>query len=257
MMIPLWGRYFLTMIICLSLAVWAWGEAGSFLRQVMPRLVKITAWPDMDAVQAKARLERVNIHTPDFGRLARALAGQGSLDEQKVGLAEGARYYQYISEWMPGMFEAYLVRGVCEYGLGNHAEAEKSLKKAAVLKPDFFWVHYNLGMLYFNAGAYPLAQDFLDRAVILAGKHDERMLLRSKIFIDLLRAGGANDPGAGFVSALKDLQKARARSSLFLAMFFKQQGDEESFRVYYEKAMGQGLDPREIPAGNKFSLRAY
>ena len=215
MMVRSWMKACVVVVTLALLAFWGWSECKILQQRVVPRLGKLRLWPDGQAVRSRAMLERVNIHAPDFIRLTRALSGKDSPAERRKILEEGIKYYGYITDLRSDRFDAYMAQGVCEYGLKNYPEAEGALKRALYLWPNFFWTYYDLGMLYFNSGVYQVARGFLEGALTRIGSYDEKVLLESKIFLDLLRADQDRLVGQGIVSPLRNLHMAIAVSCFF------------------------------------------
>ncbi|MBF0122583.1 MAG: hypothetical protein HQL21_04125 [Candidatus Omnitrophica bacterium] len=219
MMLSSWIKFCLAIVMVALLALWGWRECATWQQRVIPRLSKVSFLPDTRTVRSRAMLERVNIHTPDFALLARAISGNGAGTEHQGALKEGAQYYRYITELAPNRFDAYLVQGACEYGLRNYPDAEQALKRALYLSPNFFWTYYDLGMFYFNNGMYPVARGFLEGALARLGSYDDKALRGSKIFMDLLRSDEGMSLSQGMVKASRDLQMASAVSCFILGDF--------------------------------------
>ena len=212
----LWIKACLGIIILALLAFWGFSESRIFAQRVLPRLGNFRIWPDERVVQKRVMVERVNIHIPDFGQLAKVISGKSVGTRNEEVLLAGIKYFKFITDWAPDHFDAYVVRGVCEYDLGNYAEAEEALKRALVLQSNYFWSYYDLGMLYFNSGVYQAARGFLEGALARVGSYDAKVLMESKVFSDLLRADEDRPSGSEMVSALRNLHMAVAASCFIL-----------------------------------------
>jgi superkiller protein 3 len=66
---------------------------------------------------------------------------------------------------MPERADAYGLMGFCLFHLGEQDRAVDAYKKSIEINPDFFWFHYNLGVLYFKKGQYDEARESLNRAL--------------------------------------------------------------------------------------------
>ncbi|MFN8644184.1 MAG: tetratricopeptide repeat protein [Candidatus Binatia bacterium] len=91
-------------------------------------------------------------------------------------------------------------RGLSEARLGNRADAIRDIERALALDPTLKPALLDLGILYFDAGQYPAAQQWLERAY---QQPDSRFAAALYLGVTRLRLG---DP-AGATSYLRDAGK--------------------------------------------------
>ncbi len=80
---------------------------------------------------------------------------------------EYIEYYKATINYFPGYPEAYSLLGFCYYHTGRPQQAIDLYEKAAELKKDFFWSHYNRGLLYFKMKNYKKAVEAFEEAIML------------------------------------------------------------------------------------------
>ena len=73
--------------------------------------------------------------------------------------------------------KAYLSAGMCLRRMGRLPEAEESLRRAVLIRPDLIGALYNLAVLTFERGAYKDAENYLLRYMRLAQPSLEALVL--------------------------------------------------------------------------------
>lgn len=76
-------------------------------------------------------------------------------------------YYAKIRELFPRRSEGYGLSGFIAFFEGNLSEAGDYYEQAIKIDPDFFWYHYNLGLIRFRQGLYEEAYNSLFNALKL------------------------------------------------------------------------------------------
>ncbi len=112
--------------------------------------------------------------------------------------------------------KAFLSRGLCLKRMGRLPEAEDSLRRAVVIRPDLIGALYNLAMLTYDRGAYKDSQVYINRYMRLTTPSLEGLVYGVKI------ARAVGDSG----SEQSYLQQMRRRfpDSQELADFEKKKG---------------------------------
>jgi type IV pilus assembly protein PilF len=78
--------------------------------------------------------------------------------------------------------KAYLSIGLCQRRLGRTAEAEQSLRRAVLIRPDLIGALYNLAALTYERGDYADAENYLNRFMRLTAQPGlEGLILGVKI----------------------------------------------------------------------------
>jgi type IV pilus assembly protein PilF len=77
--------------------------------------------------------------------------------------------------------KAFLSRGLCLKRVGRVPEAEESLRRAVVIRPDLIGALYNLAMITYDRGAYKDAEIYLTRYMRLATPSLEGLVYGVKI----------------------------------------------------------------------------
>ena len=77
--------------------------------------------------------------------------------------------------------KAYLSAGLCLRRLGRAAEAEESLRRAVLIRPDLIGALYNLAQITYDRGAYKEADNYLLRYMRLSQPSLEALVLGVRI----------------------------------------------------------------------------
>lgn len=77
--------------------------------------------------------------------------------------------------------KAYLSAGMCQKRMGRNIDAEDSLRRAVVIRPDLIGALYNLAIITFDRGAYQDAENYLVRYMRLSPPTAEALALGVKI----------------------------------------------------------------------------
>jgi len=83
----------------------------------------------------------------------------------KIELGGFAFYYKKVSDYMPKRADALGLLGFCSYYLGQTNESISSYQKAIEINPNFFWFHYNLGLIYFKEERFEQALESFKMAL--------------------------------------------------------------------------------------------
>jgi len=89
-------------------------------------------------------------------------------------------YYKKVSDYMPERIDAISMMGYCAYHLGEEEEAIAFYKEAISINSYFFWLHYNLGVIYYNNKDYELAKVSFEKALAVNPEGTLVMTLLSK-----------------------------------------------------------------------------
>jgi tetratricopeptide (TPR) repeat protein len=74
-----------------------------------------------------------------------------------------SRYAQTLMRYVPNAFDAYALKGFCDYHQGQTAQAIEAFQKALEIKPDFLLGAYDLGVMYWNQGDRLKAQLYFEK----------------------------------------------------------------------------------------------
>ena len=98
----------------------------------------------------------------------------------KARLRKFEVYFKMLIQQQPNRADAYGILGFFSYHLGKHGQAISSYKKAISINPDFFWYHYNLGVIYFRKGDYENAIEFLEKSIKTSPEKSLMFIFASK-----------------------------------------------------------------------------
>ena len=99
-------------------------------------------------------------------------------------------YYKIVSALIKDHADAYALLGFCYSRLGREKSAVKYFKKAFVLRPQSFWIPYDLGVLYMKQHDYKNAAQMLAQAMNIIPQTALTAIYSSKIYVDILTACG-------------------------------------------------------------------
>jgi tetratricopeptide (TPR) repeat protein len=71
----------------------------------------------------------------------------------------------------PNIAQTHTLHGLHLHRTGRHKEALEAYKKAIQLDPNSVYAHYNLGLLYFDMGQFPLSNEEAQRSYALGAQY--------------------------------------------------------------------------------------
>ncbi len=132
-----------------------------------------------------AKLRKLNNFAPrSYEYVIELMDGNKSFDRWQVEDYE--HYYKMLVAYIPNRADAYGMLGFCTYHLRKSQEAIRYYQKAVELNPQFFWFHYNLGVLYLQRGEYTKAIEALKAARATQPNDTLKFLLSSKVYRPIL-----------------------------------------------------------------------
>jgi type IV pilus assembly protein PilF len=96
--------------------------------------------------------------------------------------------------------KAFLSAGLCLRRMGRNDEAEESLRRAVLIRPDLIGALYNLAVIHFERGDLKNAENYLLRFMRLAVPNLESLVMGVKI-------ARANKDSAAEISFLQQLRR--------------------------------------------------
>ena len=144
----------------------------------------------------------------------------------------------------PHDFDALYYTGVIEKGLGNNAEAEKTLREAVAIKPDNFDARYNLGFTLAHLGRPAEAKLQLEAALRLSPDSIKARFQLGTV----LRALGQKDEAAHELNAVQEakqtgMKQTSAAVKASQANEDLQSGDPQKAIALYREAIAE--DPTD------------
>ncbi|MEW5895085.1 MAG: tetratricopeptide repeat protein [Candidatus Omnitrophota bacterium] len=122
-------------------------------------------------------------------------------------------YYHFIFHKFKSP-EAGMVLGYLYARSGQEDAALDVLKLAKAIDPDFFWINYNLGLLYFRRHQYNEAADSMKEALMAGTELAITQMTTSKVYIQIFNAIFKNLPIEAFIN---DVSIAQQYAVLVLA----------------------------------------
>lgn len=95
-------------------------------------------------------------------------------------------YYHLVEKYVPPMPETFDVLGYIYAQLGNRPQAIRYYEKSVALNGQFFWSHYNLGVLYVQEGSYTKAVEQFKKALQSPPQVTVLVFAKSKIYQQIL-----------------------------------------------------------------------
>ena len=146
----------------------------------------------------------LNRTCPDFHHFL-DIEKQGPRVISQNGLKEYFDYFHLVAEAMPQNSDGMLMLGYLDEITGNGPQAEDFLKKANQLDPQFFFIEYNLALVYFKQGDYRQCTDFLQKALAIAPGLTVKRMMGSVIYRQIFSSlKDSDDIIAGLRQAYQD-----------------------------------------------------
>jgi len=106
---------------------------------------------------------------------------------QEFKLEEYVQYYEKVVDFLPmARGETYEILGFCYYYLGQYRQSLTAYIKAERINPEFFWPHYNLGVIYFQRGYYEKSIMSFEKALATKLSDNFDVINSSKVFNPIL-----------------------------------------------------------------------
>ena len=97
------------------------------------------------------------------------------------------RYYRFVFFFTSIKSDALAMMGFCYAQNSQWIKANEAYQKALQLKPDSFWLYYNLAVIYSRQGHGQQAKALLEKAVNLDFRRAMEHILTSRIYLDIDR----------------------------------------------------------------------
>jgi len=144
------------------------------------------AFREWDGAWEAGRLTRLNRLTPTSSFVAHFVRYRDERSRKR--LKEALTYYQTVRFYYPDMADAAGLEGFCYYHLGDLTTALAAFEEAARLNGNFFWWHYNRGLIYREMKDDASAVAALEAALNVRPADTLDDVLRSKIYRQVLFA---------------------------------------------------------------------
>jgi predicted O-linked N-acetylglucosamine transferase (SPINDLY family) len=116
-------------------------------------------------------------------RSVQEIFGEAVRQHQAGNLSGAIAGYQAVIARLPDCAEAYCNIGIAQSALGQHAQAEASLRRSIELKPAFASAQNNLGNVVMNQGRLSEAAEFFARAIRLKPDYAEAHINLSVVLL--------------------------------------------------------------------------
>ncbi len=178
------------------------------------------------------KIGQMNKRTPSsYEYLVEVSQNPGKID--LIKLKAYRDYYKLIVKNMPHRGDAYGMLGFCYYHMGKIGKAINSYKKALVRNPDFFWFHYNLGVIFYKIGQYAEATESLEKALNVDYKESFKFIfLSQRIYQPILASQKGNKNQWLGQQALKGYRNCYT----LLAESYRQIGENKKAEIFFRKA---------------------
>ncbi len=143
-----------------------WGVLIILAACILPSLIKHMI-KEHQLVNEKSKIITISYYFPHFPYFADIVSGEKQPNKELMDGYHFSRpyifhtYYQRAVDLLTDNDSARYLLGFCDYYMGQGKEAQKHYEKALEINKYFFWVYYNLGIIYFQE------QDYLRSATVL------------------------------------------------------------------------------------------
>ena len=104
---------------------------------------------------------------PSYSENAEEYYFKANLNLTSGRMSEAVNFYKLATEKKKDFFEAYLGLSIAYRELGEYDKAHKAIIKVLEIKPDYYQVYYNLGMILEkqnkNLEAIKIYKNFLEK----------------------------------------------------------------------------------------------
>lgn len=146
-----------------------------------------------------AKLRALNRYMPPLATLVASNRSGPGLDPEYLDEAEF--YYRKVTDYLPDNPNGYFMLGYCLARQDRDAPAAAAFTRSAVLNPQYFWAHYNLGIMRLRMGEFEKAEEAFRAALAVDPATTVKVIFASKVFQQLLPEIG--DPQAVILPGLK------------------------------------------------------
>ncbi len=102
------------------------------------------------------------IQMPSFCKKAEDYYYQASLKLTSGDITEAVTFYKLATQNKKDFFEAYLGLSIAYRELKEYEKARQAISEVLKIKPDYYQVYYNLGLILENQGEYVEAIEAYD-----------------------------------------------------------------------------------------------
>lgn len=145
------------------------------------------------SAKKQAAVTTLNDFMPkDYGVILR-LQDTDAAQRLPVNLSHYIAYYQKVAEFISDSGAAHGMLGFAYYHQGDVEKAVRSYQNAVRISPQFFWFHYNLGVLLLKKKDYARAAEAFAKGLEAPFKDSLIFFRSSKVYLDLLRGQQVTD----------------------------------------------------------------
>lgn len=106
---------------------------------------------------------------------------EGQETPRREKLEEYVDYYQTVVDYVPHLAEGYGLLGLCYYYLGEEERARDLLERAVQLNPQYFWFHYNLGVMHYQNKDFSGAAESFKKALAVRPQWSVYLIYSSRL----------------------------------------------------------------------------
>jgi tetratricopeptide (TPR) repeat protein len=167
-----------TAFVLLSLIKYEFFSVKDFLREGLKRENLLV---DSNRVAHRAKIKDLNHTIPSALQLVEEISKTGKARDASE-LAPYIIYYDKITRYLEGMFDAYAFLGLCHYYSGHYENAVSSWVKSLESNSQFFWPNYNLAVVFYQTGNFDEALVFLQKAALSNPQETIDAVSSSKVY---------------------------------------------------------------------------
>lgn len=136
------------------------------------------------AALGTAKLRTLNRLMPPLNQLVAANRSHQEMDPEVLDKA--TFYYQYVTQYLPANPNGYFMYGYCLALGGDHKGAQAAFETAININPQYFWSHYNLGVVYLLQAKYEKAENAFADALKVPADTTVKVIFASKVFQQMM-----------------------------------------------------------------------
>ena len=133
--------------------------------------------------KTKALAMQLTFYEPSFEDLKKIITT--GVWPDGTNLVKYRDYYQKAVSWFPQISELWEVLGVLYYHMGQAQKSADCLQRAIQMQPQFFWSHYNLGVILYADKQYSLAKDEFRKALACPFDLNLRFIVNSSSYLQI------------------------------------------------------------------------
>lgn len=172
--------------------------------------------PNLHKLILNAEMQSLSRFTPLMDYFKELIDKKDGFDPERV--RECLYYHQKVIDFAPRYrAEGYAMKGFCYERQGRYGQAIRAFERSAELNSSYFWVYYDLGVLYYHQKDYRQAQKYFEMAVDQDPATAALVDMTSKVYKDVIASDRKGDYNLN-----QSIKEGYHRSFVFLVLCAEQ-----------------------------------